>query len=94
MAAAPAGARTGAEIYIMNADGSGETNITNNAAGDCVPSGSVSGRIAFFSDRDDGAGEIYTMNPDGSDVTRITNNLVFDAYQNWSPDATRLRPHQ
>ena len=29
------------EIYIMNANGSGQTNITNNAASDCEPSGST-----------------------------------------------------
>ena len=74
----------------MNADGSGETNITNNAAFDCAPSGSVSGSIVFSSDRDGAGFELYTMNPDGSGVTRITNNELFDNYADWSPDAARI----
>ena len=75
---------------MINADGSGETNISNNPATDCVPSGSVSGSIVFGSTRDDSNIELYTMNPDGSGVTRITNNMVFDYNPNWSPDAARI----
>src|SRR5665647_290959 len=41
------------EIYIMNADGSGQVNITNNPAFDGTPSFSHDGKkIAFISDRD------------------------------------------
>jgi Tol biopolymer transport system component len=50
----------------MNADGSGQINLTNNPAADDVPSWSPDGRrIAFASDRD-GNREIYVMNADGS----------------------------
>ena len=31
------------EIYVMNSDGSGQTNLTNNAAGDSDPSFGVVG---------------------------------------------------
>ncbi|MFZ3085436.1 MAG: hypothetical protein WA097_02185, partial [Candidatus Hydromicrobium sp.] len=55
------------EIYIMNADGSGQVNLTNNPAGDSTPSFSPDGsKIAFESARD-GNFEIYTMNVDGSE---------------------------
>src|SRR5688572_845446 len=41
------------EIYVMNADGSGQTRLTNNAASDIEPSWSPdSTKIAFSSDRD------------------------------------------
>src|SRR4026208_846628 len=69
------------EIYSMNADGSGQVNLTKNPASDFDPSWSPDGtKIAFTSDRDNGW-EIYVMNSDGSGVTRITNNPALD----WTP---------
>ena len=54
------------EIYSMNADGSAQTRLTNNAASDYDPAFSPdAGKIAFTSRRD-GNDEIYVMNTDGS----------------------------
>ena len=50
----------------MNADGTGQTNLTNNVAVDSWPAWSPDGtKIAFTSQRD-GNGEIYSMNADGT----------------------------
>jgi Tol biopolymer transport system component len=42
------------EIYVMNADGSGQTNLTNNPSTEQAPSWSPDGKkIAFYSLRND-----------------------------------------
>jgi len=80
-------------IFIMRADGSGRTRLTDQAAGsaDRSPVWSPDGsRIAFVSDRDGGFPELYVMNADGSGVTRLTDNAQIDGNPSWSPDGTRL----
>jgi len=78
------------EVYIMNSDGSGQMNLTNNLAEDIDPTFSPDGmKIAFASNRD-GNNEIYIMNPDGTNQTRLTNNSADDLQPSFSPDGTRI----
>jgi Tol biopolymer transport system component len=78
------------EIYIMNADGSQQMNLTSNPAGDNFPVWSPDGaRIAFTSNRD-GNNEIYVMNANGAYPVRLTNHWATDEYPAWSPDGTRI----
>ena len=64
------------EIYVMNADGTGVTRLTDNPASDQQPAWSPDGsRIAFTSTRD-GNFDIYVMNADGTGVTRLTTTTT------------------
>jgi Tol biopolymer transport system component len=78
------------EIYSMNADGSGVTRLTNNAASDFEPAWSPDGsKIAFASARS-GNLDIYVMNADGSGVTQLTTDAANDFEPAWSPDGTKI----
>jgi hypothetical protein len=79
------------EIYVMNADGTNTTRLTNNLDFDRSPSWSPDGeKIAFTSDRD-GNTEIYVMNAaNGSGQTRLTYNPALDEQSSWSPDGEKI----
>ena len=76
------------EIYVMNADGTNQTRLTNNSDQDHSPDWSPDGsRIAFRSIRDGFPG-IFVMNANGSNQTRLTNIQDYDP--DWSPDGSRI----
>ena len=78
------------EIYLVNADGSNPTRLTNHPAEDRFPAWSPDGtKIVFVSDRD-GNPEIYVMNADGSSATRLTTDPAQDGLPNWLPDGKRI----
>jgi WD40 repeat protein/HYR domain-containing protein len=74
------------EIYVMNADGSAQTRLTNDPAPDATPSWSPDGRQIAFAR----GGDIYVMAPDGSGVTRVTDHPAFDGEPTWSPDGRQI----
>jgi Tol biopolymer transport system component len=75
------------EVYVMNADGSDPTNVSNNPATDWMPAWSPDGaQLAFIAGRD-GNFELYSMNADGTGQTRLTNKPASDFEPAWSPAA-------
>jgi TolB protein len=78
------------EIFAMNADGSGQTNLTNNICLDAQPAWSPDGStIAFNSDRElCGAGlDLYVTSASGAAVTKVTD---IGRLPSWAPDGSRL----
>src|SRR5437016_3659825 len=69
------------EIYVMNADGTGVTRVTNDPQGDGRPAFAPDGQsIVFHSSRPAGKQEIWAVNLDGTGLTQLTRDSV-----NFSP---------
>jgi hypothetical protein len=66
-----------AEIYVMNADGSGVTRVTNDPQGDGRPAFTADGQgVVFHSSRAAGKQQIWSVNIDGTGLTQLTKDSV------------------
>jgi len=82
-----------ADIYSMNANGTGVTQLTTYYKDDIDPSWSPDGtKIAFTGEAydpsvDDYSNQVITMNNDGTGQAALTSDQYFNKYQpDWSPD--------
>lgn len=82
------------EIYVMNADGTRQTRLTNNTVFDTDPAFSPDGRkIVFSANLGNFHYEIYIMNADGTGQTRLTNSITEISYNrtpSFSPDGSKI----
>jgi hypothetical protein len=90
------------DIYVMNVDGTGVRNLTQNppCAYSDAPSWSPRGdKIAFHGgpitdcDTDEpnrGHSEVYTVNTDGSGLVQLTSSPISASDPDWSPDAQKI----
>jgi Tol biopolymer transport system component len=83
-----------AEIYTMNADGSGVTRRTTTPTpfSSANPAWSPDGlKMAFATNRDGSDNwEIYVLTLATGAVQRLTNHADWDMRPSWSPDGTRI----
>ena len=82
------------DIYIMNPDGSEQTNLTQHPANDLQAVWSPTGeQILFVSDRS-GERDLYLMSADGTNVRRVfKDELKGSTYRDhptWSPDGRQF----
>ncbi|HQU83251.1 MAG TPA: CHRD domain-containing protein [Pyrinomonadaceae bacterium] len=79
--------RSGESVFIMDADGSNQINLTNGS-GDEFPAFSPDGtKIAFIRNA---PYDIYVINANGSNLMNITNSPGRDVLPAWSPDGTKI----
>jgi Tol biopolymer transport system component len=82
------------ELFVMNPDGSGKRQITNNGAANFAPFFHPDNkRIIFASNMADPHGrnfDLYIIGIDGSGLERITFNETFDGFPMFTRDGKRL----
>ena len=74
-----------AEIYMINADGSNQTQLTSNSSHDTWPSVSYDGSSIVFDSNREGNWDIFKMNIDGSNQTRLTYDYAADGNPCFGP---------
>ena len=81
------------DFYVMDADGSNQTNITNNDKEDYGAVWSPSGKKLAISTNRDGNYEIYSMNIDGGNPQNLTNSPTTNEgfwAPAWSPNGRQI----
>jgi Tol biopolymer transport system component len=74
------------EIWVMNADGSGKTDITCTTEAEIQPAWSPDGtKIAYVR-----SGDVWAMNANGSGQTPLTGTPQNESQPDWSPDGTKI----
>src|SRR3972149_2316473 len=63
------------EIYIANADGTGQTRFTRDDNPDMAPAWSPDGSRVAFAKYEDRRRDIFVQNADGSGLVRLTNDV-------------------
>ncbi|MFH1027109.1 MAG: Tol-Pal system beta propeller repeat protein TolB, partial [Pseudomonadota bacterium] len=74
----------GFQIYAINPDGSGDTQLTSEGSNE-NPTWSPDGRFIAFSSKRSGGDGIYVMRSDGSGQTRVSQSKGGYSQPVWSP---------
>lgn len=82
------------ELFVMDADGGNQTQITNNGKANFAPFFHPDGaRIIFASNMDDPKGrnfDLYLVGVDGEGLERVTYGDTFDGFPMFTRDAKKL----
>ena len=82
------------ELWVMNADGTGQRQVTELGGANFAPFFHPDGRrIIFASNHRDPSSrnfDLFMVGIDGGDVVQITTNGTFDGFPMFSPDGSKL----
>jgi TolB protein len=82
------------ELFVMNADGSDNRQITTLGGANFGPAWTPDGRRIIFSSNHrnprSGNFDLYLVNLDGTNLEQVTTNPVFDGFPMFSPDGKHL----
>lgn len=78
------------EVWVMNADGTGERNLSNHPGYDGWPTWSPDGSTIVFASNRQGWFQIWGISPDGSGLRRMVQSPYNDRRPFFSPDGTQL----
>ena len=82
------------ELWVMNADGSDQHQVTDLGGANFAPFFHPGGeRIIFSSNHHDPQGrefDLFMVNLDGSGLVRVTTSPEFDGFPMFSPDGAKL----
>lgn len=81
------------DVYVINANGTGETNVSRHPASDVDPVWTPDGKRILFASQRPGFTRtpIYGVNPDGSGLTEFgVNSRELGYGLSWSPDGSTL----
>ncbi|MDB4906941.1 MAG: hypothetical protein JWO05_1725 [Gemmatimonadetes bacterium] len=82
------------EIWVMNADGSGQRQVTNLGGANFAPFFTPNGKQVIFSSNYRNPHsrnfDLFLVNLDGSGLEAVTTDTEFDGFPMFSPDGRRL----
>jgi Tol biopolymer transport system component len=78
------------QIFLMNADGSKDHNLSGNSTLDGWPAWSADGKRIVFCRRVKEAFQVFVMNRDGSGVRQLTDAQGEFTNPRWSPDGRHV----
>lgn len=85
------GARDGnLDVFVSNADGSGEQRITDDPGDDWSPAWSPDGTRLLFTSNRAGNDDVWVTTATGGSAMQLTHDPADDEVPVWSPDGSRI----
>ena len=79
-----------ANLFVSNADGSGERPLARSDSLDYNPTWSSKGDWIVFTSERAGSADLYRIHPDGTGLDRLTDDPAYDDQAGFSPDGNNL----